>query len=300
MTRCYFPIRSELAVMLGVALALGAGQADGTGDDGVFPGQAFLGETDLAEWMEIQRNGFRRITPGNMPLVQPIGTWPAAWEEFSPAWGGAATERDLRTWVVPVVAERDGETTVLRDGDGVELWRGTTDFSKAESSNVTLSGALVDEMDWALWEAARDEIDRRFGTVRMQESGGLCGYTNGPCTNELRFTDIRLGTNGDVCLDLAWETNGDVQVFCRALHSTSWVETVVWTNDENVVVTNDVTHWIQVDGRRSTALRTHGNCWAWRQSRAVPESSPTRASQQISAGYVSMWQYPSRIRMATA
>ncbi|MBQ7252350.1 MAG: hypothetical protein IJS32_07105, partial [Kiritimatiellae bacterium] len=50
-----------------------------------------LGEEDLAERAEIARNAFRRITPGNDPFVQDVGTWPVAWEEFPSRWAGAAT-----------------------------------------------------------------------------------------------------------------------------------------------------------------------------------------------------------------
>lgn len=82
-----------------------------------------LGEADLADLAEIQRNQFRRMTPGDEPFVQDVGAKPAAWEEFLAAWDDAAAERDLATWVVPVVAAREGVATVLRDGEGVELWR---------------------------------------------------------------------------------------------------------------------------------------------------------------------------------
>ena len=75
--------------------------------------------------------------------------------------------------------------------------------------------------------------------------------TNGPYTNGLRFTGISVDTNGDYRLDFAWETNGDVQVFCRAMHYECWTNFgVVSTNDENQVVTNDVVNWRQVPGEK--------------------------------------------------
>ncbi len=202
-----------------------------------------LGEEDLAERAEILRNQYRRMTPGEGPLVQDVGIWPAAWEEFSPTWGGAAMERDLATWVVPVTAERAGTVTVLLDAGGAKLWCGTTDFAKEESVGVTLTGGLVDEGEWSFYEAAKEEIAMRLEAAFPKGRSG-------PCTNGLRFTNMWVTTNGDYHFDLAWETGGDVEVFCRAMYTTSWVETVVYTNDENQVVTNDFSHWRQVEGER--------------------------------------------------
>ena len=137
--------------LLGVAGSLADGWADegfdGTADTGAegvagFGETAILGELDLAERFEILRNQYRRMTPGDAPLVQDVGTWPAAWEEFSPRWDTAPATRDLATWVVPVSSEREGGATVLRDGSGAELWRGTTDFAKDDSANVVLTDAI--------------------------------------------------------------------------------------------------------------------------------------------------------------
>ena len=211
-----------------------------------------LGEEDLADRAEILRNQYRRMTPGDAPLAQDVGTWPAAWEEFSPVWDGAAAERDLGTWTVPVEVERDGSDTVLRDGNGVELWRGRTDFSKDGTEGVVLTGTLVAEEDWPLYRAARGEIARRLAASRKDEGGGMRG-TNSAWTNGLRFTNAWEETNGNLHFEFAWETYGAVQVFCRAMPSTSWVETVVWTNDENEVVTNDFTQWRQTEEFNGTS-----------------------------------------------
>ena len=123
-----------VAAFLCVPPSFAAGDADEAGDG---PGEAVvLGEEDFAERLEILRNQFRRMTPGDGELVQDAGTWPAAWEEFSPRWDTAPATRDLATWVVPVSSEREGGATVLRDGSGAELWRGTTDFAKAEPNEM--------------------------------------------------------------------------------------------------------------------------------------------------------------------
>ncbi len=231
------------AAVLGVAIASATGDADEPAGDSA--DVVFLGDLDLAERLEIWRNQYRRMTPGDAPLVQDVGTWPAAWEEFSSVWDTAPAERDLATWLVPFSAERAGNTTVIRDANGTVLWSGTTDFAKDESGNVTLTGDLVDETDCPLYDDAQWEVMRRVGEGHAMR-GGIRG-TNGPITNGLRFTNVWMETNGDFRMDFAWEEDGDVEVFCRAMHTTSWVETVVWTNDENEVVTNDFTRWRQLD-----------------------------------------------------
>lgn len=122
-------------ILVGAVLASGVAAVSQEADN-ADDGMAVLGEEDLAERAEIWRNRYRRMTPGAEPLVQDVGVWPAAWEEFSPRWDSAPAERDLATWLVPVAAEREGGATVLRDGHGAELWRGTTDFAKEESAGV--------------------------------------------------------------------------------------------------------------------------------------------------------------------
>ena len=247
MKKRFLQLGLGIALIAGVVVASAAGDADNevleeTADTVV------LGEVDLAERAEILRNQFRRMTPGEGPLVQDVGTWPAAWDEFGHSWDAAPAERDLATWMVPFFVERIGPATIIRDANGTVLWYGQTDFSKAESKDVTLTGALMDESDWTLWKAARDEIERRLsegGGLRDGEGGG--GPPN--ITSGLRFTNIWVNTNGDYQLDFAWESNAEVQVFCRAMHYECWTNFgVVSTNDENQVVTNDVVNWNQAPG----------------------------------------------------
>lgn len=227
------------AAVVGVAIAPATSDADEPADNTA--DVVFLGDLDLAERLEIWRNQYRRMMPGDAPLIQDVGTWPAAWEEFSSVWDTAPAERDLATWLVPFYADRMCTATVLRDANGTALWSGATDFAKDGSANVTLTGALVDEQDWPLYTAAQNEISRRFEAMASQ------GNRGGPYTNGLRFTNVWVATNGDYHFGFGWESNGEVQVFCRAMHTTSWVETVVYTNDENQVVTNDFSHWRELD-----------------------------------------------------
>lgn len=83
------------AAVVGVAIASATGDADAPVDNTA--DVVFLGDLDLAERVEIWRNQYRRMTPGDASLVQDVGTWPAAWEEFSPVWDTAPAERDLAT-----------------------------------------------------------------------------------------------------------------------------------------------------------------------------------------------------------
>lgn len=245
-----------LPLGLGIALIAGVVAAFATGDAGNEAPEetadtVVLGEVDLAERAEILRNQFRRMTPGEGPLVQDVGAWPAAWDEFGPSWDAAPAERDLATWLVPFISDRAGALMILRDANGTVLWNGATDFAKDESASVTLTGSLVDEEEWPLYEAAWEEVERRYAEAFSPVYPSGMRGTNGPYTNGLRFTDISVDTNGDYRLDFACETNGDVQVFCRAMHYESWTNFgVVWTNDENEVITNDVVNWAQVPGER--------------------------------------------------
>ncbi|MBQ6911748.1 MAG: hypothetical protein IJQ35_06240 [Bacteroidales bacterium] len=244
-----------LVAVVGVAAAFASGTA-GEADDAVV-----LGEEDLAERAEILRNQFRRMTPGDAPLVQDIGTWPAAWEEFSPAWDSAPSTRDLATWLVPVEVARDGVATVLLDGDGAELWRGETDFAKEVSASVTLTGALVSEEDWALWEVARQEIARRLqesATPRLRdgEGGGGSELTG------LRFVSASANLTNippEFRVGLAWTNSGTLDVFAYGPLHVAETNAVTYTNDENVVVNTNVVTWHSVE----PSLSGFDNDWTW-------------------------------------
>ena len=258
-----------LAAVLGVAVASATGDGDespdGTADN------VFLGEQDLAERMEIWRNQFRRMTPGDAPLVQDVGTWPAAWEEFSHAWAVAPAERDLATWLVPVTAERSGSLTVLRDANGTVLWSGATDFAKDVSANVTLTGALVSEEDWALWEAARAEIDRRLQESR--EQGAPMRGTNGPCTNGIHFVSVSANlTNNppEFRVGLTWTNSGTLDVFAYGPLHVAETNEVTYTNDENVVVNTNVVTWHSVE----PGLIGFENAWEWVGTSTLTDTNP--------------------------
>ena len=261
-----------LVVVVGVVTAFATGDADeaadGTADN------VFLGELDLAERMEIWRNQFRRMTPGDEPLVQDVGTWPAAWEEFSSAWDAAPAERDFATWLVPFSVERTGALTVLRDANGNSLWSGATDFAKEGSESVTLTGALLPEEDWAPWEAARSEIARRLGLTREGETGGrMRGWTNGPCTTGIHFVSAEadFATNPpELRVGLAWTNAGTLDVFAYGPLHTSETHVATYTNDENEVITWTNTMWYYAD----ESYTGFGNAWEWLGTVAIADTNP--------------------------
>ncbi|MBR6021463.1 MAG: lamin tail domain-containing protein [Kiritimatiellae bacterium] len=267
MKRLVWLVLFGIAAFSSVPLAFAAGDADEAGDG--TDEAVVLGEEDFAEQLEILRNQYRRMTPGNGGFVQDAGPWPAAWEEFSPRWNTAPATRDLATWVVPVVAEREGRETVLRNGHGAELWRGTTEFAKDDSVNVALTGTLVDESDWPLYMAAKEELAwRRAAEACRQEPGGLRGTTHGPCTTGLHFVSAvgNFATSPpEMHVGLVWTNNATVDVFAYGPLHTSATYQVQYTNDENQVVTEDLEQWYYADA----PLKGFGNDWQWVGSMAV-------------------------------
>lgn len=228
------------AVLAGaVAPATGTGEADNPADE---PDDAVvLGEEDLADRAEILRNMYRRITPPDIALVQDVGTWPAAWEEFGANWDSAAADREYGAWVVPVEVTQDAGATVVKDGNGEVLWRGWTDFVRPESADVVLTGGLVAEEEWAVYEGVRDAL------ARLESAGGTpAPPVRTAHTNGLRFTSHEWTTNGTFRLELAYEIDTNVDVFAYAVTCTSSLVVATWTNDENQVVTDTNTVWTAV------------------------------------------------------
>lgn len=252
MKRTIFAILPGLAAMAGVAVALASGEIgnppDEPADDGVV-----LGEEDLTERAEIRRNMYRRITPSDLPLVQDVGTWPAAWEEFGPNWNGAAVERKYGAWVVPVEVEQTNGATVIRDGTGLELWRSTTDFTRPESAGVILTGGLVAEEDWARYEGVRGAVEEMTADAFRNE---LPSRMNPAPTSGLRFTSCEWTPSNTWWMALAYEEDTNVDLFVYAVDHTSASVEATWTNDENMVITDTTTVWYPVgepfDGRDST------------------------------------------------
>ncbi|MBP5786423.1 MAG: hypothetical protein J6Y19_01190 [Kiritimatiellae bacterium] len=251
------PLSLGIATLVLVVGAFGTGTGDNPpaedADDGVM-----LGEVDLAEQAEIWRNQYRRITPGDGSLVQDVGTLPAAWEEFSSVWDAAPAVRDLATWLVPFSAERDGAETILRDANGSVLWRGTTDFAKPESADVTLTGALVDELDWPVYDAAQAELAWRRTAEAYRDAGhpllrdGEGGGTNNTPTNnpDKMFVSAVADfttTPPEIRVGLLWTNDVTLDVFAYGPLHTSALCTITYTNDENQLVTTNVLRWYQVE-----------------------------------------------------
>jgi len=256
MKKSFLPFLLGLAGVVGVVCAFATGESDES-DDAVV-----LGEVDLAERAEILRNRFRRMTPGDFPLVQDVGTWPAAWEEFGPTWDAAPAERDLATWLVPVTAERSGALTVLRDANGTALWSGATDFAKDESTNVTLTGWLVSEDDWPVYEAARAALAHRLTSPlpRLRDGEGGGSDPNEPDPPGLRFVSALAdftNTPPEFRVGLTWTNTGMVDVFAYGPLHVAETNEVTYTNDENAVVTVTNVSWHSVE----PGLSGFANAW---------------------------------------
>ena len=230
-----------VSLLLG-GMSVGAWGAEGAETDTATPSDAVvLGEEDLADRAEILRNMYRRITPPDIPLVQDAGTWPAAWEEFGAEWESAAAEREYGAWVVPVEVSQEAGETVVRDGNGAILWRGRTDFARPESSDVVLTGGLVAEEEWAVYEGVREAV------ARLESAGGTpAPPVRSNHTNGLRFTSHEWTTNGTFRLELAYETDTNVDIFAYAVACTSSLVVATWTNDENQVIMDTNTVWTSV------------------------------------------------------
>ena len=232
-----------VAAVLAGAAALATGTGEAESPEGEPDNAVVLGEEDLADRAEILRNMYRRITPPDMPLVQDVGTWPAAWEEFGASWEAAAADREYWAWVVPIEVSQEAGLTVVEDGNGAVLWRGWTDFARPESADVVLTGGLVAEEDWDAYEGVRDAV------AAMRETAG--GTPAPPVmrttpTNGLRFTAHEWTTNGTFRLELAYEIDTNVDIFAYAVACTSSLVVATWTNDENQVVTDTNTVWTSV------------------------------------------------------
>ena len=245
MRRVIFPFLPLVATIACVVAAFGTGDDTPVNDTGDI---VFLGEVDLAERAEIWRNQYRRMTPGDEPLVQDVGAWPAAWEEFGSHWAVAPATRGLATWLVLFSAERTGNATVIRDANGTVLWSGTTDFAKDESANVTLTGNLVDEADWPLYDAARWEVLRRTDVYRPGFRDGEGGGTNNTPTNDpdnmfVSHSAVFTNDTPEFRVGLKWTNDITLDIWVYAPVCTFETHQYVFTNDENMVQTNISEGW---------------------------------------------------------
>ncbi len=220
--------------------------------------EVVLGEEDLAERGEVLRNMYRRITPPDMKtLVQNVGALPAAWEEFGSQWENATATREYGVWLVPVVLSQAFGETVMSDADGRVFWRGTNDFARPESSGIILTGGLVAEEEWPVYSTVREAVVGMETQIRGEHFVQLSGLRSS-LTNGLRFTSHSFDTNGAVCLGLAWDQDGDIDIFVYPVaHTSSWV-VATWTNDENAVVTDTNLVWTAT-APRSPAWKVNGN-----------------------------------------
>lgn len=230
-------LQSLIGRGLAVAAALAAGLACG---QELEERQAYSPE-DLAERVEIQRNQFARMTPGEEPALQELGWQWFEDADFEPAFlERLAGVRELGLWTWPLRAELDPVSleTVFLNAAGDEAGRVRTDFAKAESARMALRVPLVAEEDVQDF-ACREE--RVAGAGREAAAGAPPSLRDGGATTNLAFTSI-LARNGLAAVSLTNAT-GTVELFGYSMVHVPYFVTNVWTNDENFVVTNVTTVW---------------------------------------------------------
>ena len=140
--------------------------------------------------------------------------------------------------MVPVEVTQDAGATVVCDGNGAVLWRGWTDFARPESADVVLTGGLVAEEEWPVYEGIRAAV-----ACLEAADGTPAPPVRSDHTNGLRFTAHEWTTNDTFRMELAYETDTDVDVFAYAEEYASEVVVATWTNDENQVITDTNTVW---------------------------------------------------------
>lgn len=221
-------------------------RTDGKEENGVI-----LDKTDFVERAEIARNLFSCMTPDDCPLVQHLGILPALQDEFAGFWSDSPLEFLQGVWTVPLRLEQDADTseTVVRNAEGRELWRQFTDFSRKDAGNVLLLCNLATADSWPRRDAFAPDAD--MGQTPSPPSRTVPPQTNAP--SALRFSAIEEPTNNCFRLSFAWDCDGSVEIFAKGVVCTSWVETLVWTNEENFVVTNDTTRWNVVQNFQGSA-----------------------------------------------
>ena len=206
-----------------------------------------LSLADLAERVEIQRNQFARMTPGEDEAFQEAGWQWFEDADFPPTFLErlvGVRELGVLTW--PVTAELDPVSleTVFRNAEGEEAGRIWTDFAKAESARMALRVPLVAEEDVQDFAYREDRFASGWPGVADGGRDAVAGEIprlGGEGTTNLAFTSIR-SANGLVVLSLTNAT-GTVELFEYTMVHEPHVVTNVWTNDENFVVTNVATVW---------------------------------------------------------
>lgn len=113
----------------------------------------------------------------------------------------------------------------------------------------------MDEEEWALWTAAREEIARR-----LEPAPPMRGGSNGPCTAGLHFVSASFATSPPAFhVGLAWTNSGLVDIFAYGPLHAAETNVATFTNDENVVVTWTNVEWHAVE----PGLAGLDNDWEW-------------------------------------
>jgi hypothetical protein len=118
---------------------------------------------------------------------------------------------------------------------------------------VTLTGALVDELDWPLYTAVQEELAWRMTAERYREAAecqhlrdGEGGGEGGEDDGMKMFVSIDSGFTNDppeFRVGLQWTNDVVLDIFAYGPFHTSSTHVVTCTNDENEVITYTNTTW---------------------------------------------------------
>jgi hypothetical protein len=222
-----------------------------------FMGHEILDIQDLAEGAEIQRRMFNRITPPGLswvqPMFPPIAPFDAQYfdEQFL---AGLLGEDKNSVAIYPLSLIQDPQTceTLIYNAEGeliaaIPADRGSRQWPEdAAPSRVILQLDLLPTEDvepYLYTERRIEESLARHNAPRSAKSGGAA--TRGLEAGEFGFADMKSLTNGNILLTV---TNGAdvVEVFAYTVWHTSSVSVVVWTNENDEVITSTNIHWHQV------------------------------------------------------
>ena len=222
-----------------------------------FMGHEVLDIQDLAEGAEIQRRMFNRITPPGLswiqPMFPPVAPFDAQYfdEQFL---AGLLGEDKNSVAIYPLSLIQDPQTreTLIYNAEGeliaaIPADRGSRQWPEdADPSRVILQLDLLPAEDvepYLYTERRIEESLARHNASRSAKSGGAA--TRGLEAGEFGFADMQILSNGNVQLTV---TNGaDVaEIFAYTVWHTSSVSVVVWTNENDEVITSTNIHWHQV------------------------------------------------------
>ena len=222
-----------------------------------FMGHEVLDIQDLAEGAEVQRRMFNRITPPGLSWIQPMfpPVAPFDAENFDERFLSellGEEKNSVAIYPLSLIQNPKTRETLIYNAEGeliaaIPADRGSREWpADADPSRVILQLGLLPAEDvepYLYTERRIEETLARYNASRLAKSGGAA--TRGLETGEFGFADMQILSNGNVQITV---TNGAdvVEVFAYTVWHTSSVSVVVWTNENDEVITSTNIHWHQV------------------------------------------------------